>query len=71
MRPARSGGTAAVGNAALFRVIIYQFDYSDDDTVKVGPDPTGVCAIKKAETEDLFKCVTQQAFANHFVGPSS
>lgn len=67
--PARIGGTAAEGVEENFRVMIYQFDYGDEDTVKVGPDSRGVCAEKQPQTEDVRSCVLEQGQLSHFDSP--
>ena len=68
VRPSRYGGSYVTGAFNNFRVTLYQFDYADEETHQVGPDPTGTCAVK-GEVQDVETCVLAQAALSGFSGP--
>ncbi|KAL9629238.1 MAG: hypothetical protein Q9164_006963 [Protoblastenia rupestris] len=67
--PSRIGGTYLAGSYDNFRVIIYQFDYADEENVEQGPDPTGKCSVKGGVNTDVATCVLEQASIFGFTGP--
>jgi hypothetical protein len=62
VRPSRYGGSYVTGAYNNFKVTIYQFDYADEETVQVGPDPTGKCSVK-GEVQDVETCVLAQGLS--------
>ena len=56
------------GNYENFKIVLYQYDYADEEPFEEGPDPLGLCS-KKGEVVEVSTCMLDQAAQYGFSGP--